>query len=66
MVIVGKKAIPADDIDHLIAWLKANPVKASAGILGVGNIGHVGGILFQKITNSSCLIAARPRPSWIW
>jgi tripartite-type tricarboxylate transporter receptor subunit TctC len=51
-IIVGKKAIPADDLDHLIAWLKANPGKASAGTPGVGNLGHLAGILFQQITNT--------------
>src|SRR5712691_4910161 len=46
-LIVAKKAMPADDLKGLIAWLKANPDKASAGTTGVGTPGHVGGVLFQ-------------------
>jgi tripartite-type tricarboxylate transporter receptor subunit TctC len=53
VIIVGKKAIPADDLDHLIAWLKANPGKASAGTAGVGSMGQLAGVLFQKMTNTS-------------
>jgi tripartite-type tricarboxylate transporter receptor subunit TctC len=52
-VIVGRKGIPADDLGHLVAWLRANPGKASAAIQGVGNMGHLAGILFQKFTNTS-------------
>jgi tripartite-type tricarboxylate transporter receptor subunit TctC len=52
-VIVGRKGVPADDLGHLIAWLRANPGKASAAIQGVGNMGHLAGILFQKLTNTS-------------
>jgi tripartite-type tricarboxylate transporter receptor subunit TctC len=34
----------------LIAYLKANPDKASVGIAGVGAAGHLAGIAFQKQT----------------
>ena len=36
MLIVGKKPLPAKDLKELIAWLKANPDKASIGTGGVG------------------------------
>src|SRR5215472_12547172 len=36
----------------LIAWLKANPDKASVGIAGVGATGHLAGISFQKATGT--------------
>src|SRR5947208_3879336 len=36
LLIVGKKSLPADDLKGLIAYLKANPDKASVGIAGVG------------------------------
>ncbi|HEX3631529.1 MAG TPA: tripartite tricarboxylate transporter substrate-binding protein, partial [Casimicrobiaceae bacterium] len=36
MVLVAKKAIPASDLKSFIAWLKANPDKASMGTAGVG------------------------------
>jgi tripartite-type tricarboxylate transporter receptor subunit TctC len=51
-LIVGKKGIPADDLRALIAWLKANPDKASQGHPGVGSQGHLGGIFFQKLTDT--------------
>src|SRR6202161_4485697 len=52
LLIVGKKSLPADDLKGLIAWLKANPDKASVGIAGVGAAGHLTGISFQKVTGT--------------
>ena len=52
MVIVAKKAMPANDLMELIAWLKANPDKASAGTTGTGGASHVAAILFQKETGT--------------
>jgi tripartite-type tricarboxylate transporter receptor subunit TctC len=52
LLIVGKKSFPADDLKGLIAWLKANPDKASVGIAGVGATGHLTGISFQKATGT--------------
>jgi tripartite-type tricarboxylate transporter receptor subunit TctC len=37
---------------ELIAWLKANPDKASAGTTGTGGASHVAAILFQKETGT--------------
>ncbi len=53
LLIVGKKNLPADDLKGMIAWLKANPDKASAGIAGVGATGHLTGISFQKETGTT-------------
>jgi tripartite-type tricarboxylate transporter receptor subunit TctC len=52
LLIVGRKDLPADDLKQLIAWLKANPDKASVGIAGVGATGHLAGIAFQKETGT--------------
>ena len=52
LLIVGKKSLPADDLKGLIAWLKANPDKASVGIAGVGAAGHLTGISLQKETGT--------------
>jgi tripartite-type tricarboxylate transporter receptor subunit TctC len=52
LVIVAKKAMPADDLKGLVAWLKANPDRASAGTAGVGAADHVGGALFQTATGT--------------
>jgi tripartite-type tricarboxylate transporter receptor subunit TctC len=51
-LIAAKKAIPADDLKGLIAWLKVNPGKASAGTGGVGSGEHVSGALFQTVTGT--------------
>ncbi|TWA90382.1 Bug family tripartite tricarboxylate transporter substrate binding protein [Bradyrhizobium stylosanthis] len=53
LLIVGRKDLPADDLKQLIAWLKANPDKASIGIAGVGATGHLAGIAFQKATGTT-------------
>jgi tripartite-type tricarboxylate transporter receptor subunit TctC len=52
LLIVGKKNLPPDDLKGLIAWLKANPDKASVGIAGVGATGQLAGISFQKETGT--------------
>ena len=52
LLIVGRKSLPAGDLKGLIAWLKANPDKASVGIAGVGATGHLTGISFQKETGT--------------
>jgi tripartite-type tricarboxylate transporter receptor subunit TctC len=52
-MLVGKKDVPADDLKGLVAWLKANPNKALQGTSGVGSLGHLAGIVFQKATGTS-------------
>ena len=52
LMILGKKAMPANTLQELIAWLKANPDKASVGLAGVGAIGHLTGLAFQKETGT--------------
>jgi tripartite-type tricarboxylate transporter receptor subunit TctC len=52
LIIVAKKEMPADDLKGLIAWLKANPDKASAGTTGAGGTSGIGGVLFQKETGT--------------
>jgi tripartite-type tricarboxylate transporter receptor subunit TctC len=44
--------MPANDLNGLVKWLKANPGKASQGIQGVGSGGHVEGIIFQNVTGT--------------
>jgi tripartite-type tricarboxylate transporter receptor subunit TctC len=53
LLLVARKTLPANDLKSLIAWLKANPDKASAGTGGVGAPGHISGIFFQKQTGTS-------------
>jgi tripartite-type tricarboxylate transporter receptor subunit TctC len=51
-LIVGKKALPANNLAELIAWLKANADKATAGTIGAGSTSHVSGIYFQNETGT--------------
>jgi tripartite-type tricarboxylate transporter receptor subunit TctC len=52
MMVAAKKTMPANDLKGLIAWLKANPDKATQGTAGIGSIGHVAGLFFQKQTGT--------------
>jgi len=51
-VLAAKKALPANNLKELIAWLKANPDRASLGTSGVGAQTHLAGILFQNLTGT--------------
>lgn len=51
-LIVSRASLPAKDLKELIAWIKANPDKATEGNSGIGSPSHVSGILFQKAINS--------------
>jgi tripartite-type tricarboxylate transporter receptor subunit TctC len=51
-MIVARKTMPANDLRELIAWLKANPDKASLGTTGTGALSHLAGMLFQKQTGT--------------
>ena len=51
-LVISKNALPAKNLKELIAWLKANPDKASAGTGGTGGVAHVGGLFFQKETGT--------------
>ena len=50
--IVSKNSVPAHDLRELIAWLKANPDKATMATIGLGSPAHIAGVLFQKITGT--------------
>jgi tripartite-type tricarboxylate transporter receptor subunit TctC len=51
-MIVARKVMPANDLKELVAWLKANPGKASQGSAGVGSMGHLSGVYFQNISGT--------------
>ena len=46
--IVGRKSLPANNLQELIAWLKANPDKSSGAIVGSGSAAHVCFLDFQN------------------
>jgi Tripartite tricarboxylate transporter family receptor len=48
-ITIARKSVPANDLKELLAWLKGNPGKVTAGHAGVGSMEHVG---------------AKPRPLW--
>jgi tripartite-type tricarboxylate transporter receptor subunit TctC len=52
LLIVSKKEMPAKNLMELIAWLRANPDKASQGTPGAGTAGHIAGVFFQKETGT--------------
>ncbi len=52
LMIIARKDIPAKNLEELIAWLKANPSKATQGSAGAGSMGHIAGIHFQNTTGT--------------
>jgi tripartite-type tricarboxylate transporter receptor subunit TctC len=52
LMIVGKESLPASNAKELIAWLKANPDKASAASVGAGSGAHVCGLYFGQKTET--------------
>jgi tripartite-type tricarboxylate transporter receptor subunit TctC len=52
LVLVAKETMPANDLKGLIAWLKANPDKATLGHGGTGGPAHIAGVLFQRETGT--------------
>jgi tripartite-type tricarboxylate transporter receptor subunit TctC len=53
LMIVGKNELPPKDAKELIAWLKANPGKASAATVGAGSGAHVCLLYFEQKTGTS-------------
>jgi tripartite-type tricarboxylate transporter receptor subunit TctC len=53
LLICVKNSLPAKNLQELIAWLKANPGKASVGIPGAGSTGNLAGISFQNLTGTT-------------
>lgn len=51
--IVGKPTLPANNLKELVAWLKANQGKASAGTVGVGSAAHLCIVDFQNKTGTN-------------
>lgn len=51
-LIVARNAMPANNLKDLIAWLKANPDRASQGTVGSASSQHVSGVFFQSMTGT--------------
>src|SRR5436190_4885541 len=51
--IIAKKNFPAQNLAEFVAWLKANPGKASAGTTGAGGGSHLCGLHLQSSIGTS-------------
>jgi tripartite-type tricarboxylate transporter receptor subunit TctC len=51
-VIVANHAVPATDLKGLVSWLKTQSGQATEGTAGPGSPQHIGGVLFQKTTQT--------------
>jgi tripartite-type tricarboxylate transporter receptor subunit TctC len=52
LLIASKTSVPASDLAGLIAWIKANPGRVTAGTSGAGAVSHVSGLLFENRTGT--------------
>src|SRR5262249_31402755 len=62
ILITARKDFPANDLNELIAWLKANPDKATAATVGAGRASHVSSVYFQRVTGTRFRALSRRRP----
>jgi tripartite-type tricarboxylate transporter receptor subunit TctC len=49
MIIVSKKAVPANSLKEFLAWLKAQPSPPTAGTAGAGSGSHIAGLYFENV-----------------
>jgi tripartite-type tricarboxylate transporter receptor subunit TctC len=59
--VVAKKDLTPRDLKEFIAWLKANPDKATAATVGVGSGSHMCGIYIQNATGAKVRAISRRR-----
>ena len=52
VITANRKSVPANNLQELIGWLKANPGKVTIGNAGQGSITHVAGLVFQDATGT--------------
>jgi tripartite-type tricarboxylate transporter receptor subunit TctC len=50
--IAASQNVPANNVAELIAWLKSNPNKATAGTVGAGSPSHIISLHFQKVSGT--------------
>jgi tripartite-type tricarboxylate transporter receptor subunit TctC len=51
--IAARASFPANNLKETVAWMKANPGKATAGTVGVGGPTDIAGIYFQRHTGTT-------------
>ncbi len=52
VLIIARSTMPANNLRELIAWLKANPDKATSGNSGIGSATYVASVFFQHKTGT--------------
>lgn len=52
-VIIARKNFPANDGREMIAWLRANPGKATAAMVGTAGGSQISGLYFQQKTGTT-------------
>jgi tripartite-type tricarboxylate transporter receptor subunit TctC len=52
MLVVTRKDFPAANLRELVAWLKANPSKVTAGTAGAGSGAHIGGAFLANLAGA--------------
>src|SRR5437870_8409723 len=55
-ILVSKTAVPARDLQELIAWAKTNQDKVSIGTGGAGTPAHVSAVYFKNLTGTQAQI----------
>jgi tripartite-type tricarboxylate transporter receptor subunit TctC len=50
--VIGRNTLPATSLQDVVAWLKANPDKASVATIGTGSPAHVWAVFFQEQTGT--------------
>ena len=57
-LVLASKKLPADDPKGLIAWMKANPGKATIGTAGVGSPPHIAAVFFLSLTGTTAQLVS--------
>jgi tripartite-type tricarboxylate transporter receptor subunit TctC len=57
-IVVARKDFPANDLRGLVAWLKANPGKATIGTAGVGSPPHIAAVFLLNLTGARAQIVS--------
>jgi len=52
MLVVTRRDFPAANLKELVAWLKANPGKATAGTAGAGSGSHIAGAFLANLAGA--------------
>jgi len=50
--VIGRNTLPGTSLQDVVAWLKANPDKASVATIGTGSPAHVWAVFFQEQTGT--------------